>query len=77
MSDTKISDKEYIANTYNRFDLEIVKGKGELVWDENGKESDWSRTAFFEAGLLTNSCWKGKWIFSPTEPTGLYNFKKV
>ncbi len=38
MSDTKISDKEYIANTYNRFDLEIVKGKGEFVWDENGKE---------------------------------------
>lgn len=38
MLNTKISDKEYVANTYNRFDLEIVKGKGEYVWDENGKE---------------------------------------
>ena len=31
-------DKQYVANTYNRFDLQIVGGKGSLVWDENGKE---------------------------------------
>ena len=31
-------DKQYVANTYNRFDLEIVSGKGSLVYDENGKE---------------------------------------
>lgn len=31
-------DKEYVANTYNRFDVEIVSGKGSLVFDENGKE---------------------------------------
>ena len=34
----KISDKQYIASTYGRFDLEIVKGCGSLVYDEKGKE---------------------------------------
>lgn len=38
MSDIKALDKEYIANTYARFPLEITKGKGSLVYDENGKE---------------------------------------
>ncbi len=33
----KEKDKKYIANTYNRFDLQIVSGKGSLVFDENGK----------------------------------------
>lgn len=31
-------DKKYVASTYGRFDIEIVKGKGSLVYDENGKE---------------------------------------
>ncbi|MBR2714751.1 MAG: aspartate aminotransferase family protein [Ruminococcus sp.] len=31
-------DKEYVLNTYNRFDLLLTKGKGSLVYDENGKE---------------------------------------
>ena len=31
-------DKQYVANTYKRFDLEIVSGKGSLVYDEMGKE---------------------------------------
>lgn len=31
-------DKQYVANTYNRFDIEIVSGKGSVVYDENGKE---------------------------------------
>lgn len=34
----KENDKKYIANTYARFDLEIVKGNGSLVYDANGKE---------------------------------------
>ena len=34
----KTIDKQYVANTYNRFDLQIVSGKGSLVYDENGKE---------------------------------------
>ena len=31
-------DKEYVANTYNRFPIEIVSGSGALLKDENGKE---------------------------------------
>lgn len=37
MSIIKEKDKKYIANTYNRFPIEIVSGKGSLVFDENGK----------------------------------------
>ena len=31
-------DKEYVANTYARFPLQIANGKGSLVYDEAGKE---------------------------------------
>ncbi len=31
-------DKEYVANTYGRFDLELAYGKGSLVYDTEGKE---------------------------------------
>ena len=31
-------DKKYIAGTYNRFPVNIVSGKGSLVYDEKGKE---------------------------------------
>ncbi len=31
-------DKTYVAGTYARFPVEIVSGKGSLVYDENGKE---------------------------------------
>ena len=34
----KEMDKSYIANTYKRFPLEIVSGKGSLVKDEMGKQ---------------------------------------
>ena len=37
MSIQKI-DREYVAGTYNRFPVEIVSGKGSLVWDDTGKE---------------------------------------
>ena len=32
------TDKKYVANTYNRFPVEIVSGKGSVVKDINGKE---------------------------------------
>ena len=32
------TDKQYVANTYNRFPVEIVSGKGSVVCDSNGKE---------------------------------------
>lgn len=38
MSDLMQMDKEYVANTYARFPVEIVSGKGSIVKDENGKE---------------------------------------
>ncbi len=31
-------DAQYIAHTYNRFPLELVRGEGSLFWDEQGKE---------------------------------------
>lgn len=37
MNGIKAIDKEYVANTYNRFDVEIVSGKGSQVYDANGK----------------------------------------
>ncbi len=38
MSNLKTIDKEYVANTYARFPVEIVAGKGSLVYDDTGKE---------------------------------------
>ncbi|MCX6335284.1 MAG: glycoside hydrolase family 78 protein [Bacteroidia bacterium] len=32
------------------------------VWDNKGRESKWSETAFWEMGLLAPSDWKAKWI---------------
>ena len=34
----KAKDSQYVANTYGRFPIEIVKGEGALLWDEAGKE---------------------------------------
>ncbi len=34
----KEMDATYIAGTYARFPLNIVRGNGSLVWDENGRE---------------------------------------
>ena len=31
-------DKMYVAGTYGRFPLNLVRGKGSLAWDENGKQ---------------------------------------
>ena len=36
--DIKTMDRDYVANTYNRFPLQIVSGKGSLVTDETGKQ---------------------------------------
>lgn len=38
MSEIKKLDEAYVANTYARFPLELVSGKGSLVYDETGKE---------------------------------------
>ena len=36
--DIKAMDKAYVANTYNRFPLQLVSGKGSVMKDETGKE---------------------------------------
>lgn len=38
MSDLKTTDKECIVNSYGRFDIAIVKGKGAKCWDPDGNE---------------------------------------
>lgn len=40
------------------------------LWDENGKEGEWSEKAYFEMGLLNSDDWKAKWI------TGNYRVNK-
>jgi len=32
------------------------------VWDKDGRPSDWSRTAWWEMGLLEEKDWQGRWI---------------
>lgn len=38
MENVKELDKKYVANTYARFPVEIVKGKGSVCYDKAGKE---------------------------------------
>ena len=38
MIDIISTDKQYVANTYNRFPVELVNGKGSKVYDKDGKE---------------------------------------
>ncbi len=38
MNDIISIDKQYVANTYNRFPVELVNGKGSKVYDKDGKE---------------------------------------
>ena len=50
MADIKRNDSTYIANTYARFPLEIVRGKGAVAYDETGK-----RYLDLGAGIAVNS----------------------
>ena len=38
MSNVKNTDKQYVANTYGRFDLVLTHGQGSTVFDEEGKQ---------------------------------------
>lgn len=38
MFDLISTGKQYVANTYNRFPIELVSGKGSRVYDKDGKE---------------------------------------
>lgn len=35
------------------------------IWDAWGKQSQWSKPAFFEAGLLSSEDWQARWIGRP------------
>ena len=57
-------DKEYVANTYNRFPIEIVSGKGSTLFDAEGKSyidlgSGIGVTAFgFNDEVWKNAVWE-------------------
>ena len=38
MQDYTMVADSYIAKTYNRFPIMLIKGKGTKVWDSDGKE---------------------------------------
>ena len=60
----KISSDESVLLTYDGPSLK--SGQKYFwqvrIWDNKGKESKWSETAYWEMGLLSPSDWKAKWI---------------
>lgn len=67
MSNVKNTDKQYVANTYGRFDLVLTHGKGSTVYDEEGK-------AYIDlaTGIAVNTlgyCDEG-WVAAVTEQLG-------
>ena len=50
MSELQALDKAYVANTYNRFPVEVVSGKGSQVYDTNG-----TRYIDMGSGIAVNS----------------------
>ena len=49
------------------YDGEILHSRDRVywrvrVWDELGEASEWSTTAFWESGFLSETDWKAKWI---------------
>ena len=63
----KEQDKQYIMNTYGRFDACIVKGKGAICTDINGKEY-----VDFTSGIGVNSLGFAdeSWVKAVTEQAG-------
>ena len=63
----KEADKEFIANTYARFPLALVSGKGSLVYDEDGKEY-----IDLGTGIAVNTFGIGdsEWVSAVTEQLG-------
>lgn len=60
-------DKEYVAGTYARFPLTIVKGKGSIVWDDEGK-----KYIDLSTGIAVNSFGiaDGEWMAAVTKQLG-------
>ncbi|MBQ8289533.1 MAG: aminotransferase class III-fold pyridoxal phosphate-dependent enzyme [Clostridia bacterium] len=68
MSLTKENDKKYIANTYKRFDLEIVRASGSFAYDDAGNEY-----IDLATGIAVNSfgACDGEWLKDVTEQLSL------
>jgi len=69
MKNTKITDKDFVANTYARFDLEITRGRGSIVYDACGKEY-----IDLSSGIATNTfgmC-DGEWTKAVAEQLSLF-----
>ena len=67
MTDIFSLDREYVAPTYARFGIELVKGKGSLMWDSHGREY-----IDMGSGIAVNTlgvCDDG-WISAVTEQLG-------
>ena len=43
------------------------------VWDENGNATDWSETASWQMGILSQDEWKGQWIGAPWQGNDSYD----
>ncbi|MBR2606520.1 MAG: alpha-L-rhamnosidase N-terminal domain-containing protein [Bacteroidaceae bacterium] len=43
------------------------------VWDEKGRESEWSEPASWHMGILSSDEWKGKWIGAPWQDEESYD----
>lgn len=60
----KIESDESILQAYNG--PALISGQRYYwqvrIWDNKGRASNWSPTAFWEMGLLSQSEWKAKWI---------------
>ena len=67
MSQLQSIDKQYVANTYNRFPVEIVSGKGSIVCDSEGK-----KYIDMGSGIAVNSFGiaDDAWIQAVTEQLG-------
>lgn len=69
ISDTKRKDKEFVANTYGRFDIEIVSGDGSYLYDDKGK-----KYIDLATGIAVNTfgvCDK-EWIAAVSEQLGRF-----
>ena len=60
------SGKVESGRMHAQYPLTLVSGERVnykiKLWDETGREGDWSEPAFFEMGLLRKSHWRAKWI---------------
>ena len=67
MSNVKITDQQYVANTYGRFDLVLSHGEGSIVYDENGK-----RYVDLATGIAVNTFGYSDpaWVAAVTEQLG-------